>query len=178
MFLLYNEAVKTILIYMKALLLVIIAFLFLTPLFIESNKAETKAPMGINQIESEIKTTIKEHCQSEWPDDEKMKAYCEQLQYEGIETLNQGKPENISDSEFNVIHDECEKEWPTDYQMRAFCEKKQYEGIETLNQGKPENISDSEFDIIRYQCEKEWPTDYQMRAFCEKKQHEERMMNP
>lgn len=154
---------------MKALLLTIIILLFLTPLFIESDKAETQDQLGIEQMELDMEVIIKDHCQLEWPDDEKLKAYCEQLQYEGVHTLNQGKPEDIQDSEFDMIRDQCKKEWPIDYQMRAYCEKKQYEGIDTLSQEKPADIEDSEFDIIRDQCKKEWPMDYQMRAYCENK---------
>jgi hypothetical protein len=151
---------------MRAVLLTIIIFLFLTPLFIDTDKAETKSQLGIEKAEPDMEATIKDHCQSEWPVNLKIRNYCEELQHEGVRTLNKGKPTDIEDAEFNIIRDQCKKEWPTDYQMRAYCEKEQYKGVRTLNNERPIEIEESEFNMIRDQCKKEWPTDYQMRANC------------
>lgn len=123
-------------------------------------------------VESDSETIIENHCQSEWSTDAQMKSYCKKQQYDGLATLNQGKPSDILDSEFNIIRNHCKSEWPADFKMRAYCEKQQYDGVRTLNQGKPSDILDSEFNIIRNHCESEWPTDFKMRAYCEKQQYD------
>ena len=117
-------------------------------------------------------TIIENHCQSEWPNDAKMKAYCKEQQYNGLTTLNLDKPSDITESQFSTIRNHCKNEWSTDFKMRAYCEGQQYDGIRTLNNGKPTDIGDTEFGIIRTKCENEWLTDFKMCAYCESQQYD------
>lgn len=128
-------------------------------------------------VESEVPTVtvdtvIADHCKSEWPNDLQMEGYCRDQQYDGVATLNLGKPTDIGESEFSVIRTECEREWPTDYNMRAYCEEQQFDGVRDLAWGKPVDITESEFNIIRPECAKDWATDYNMRAYCEDQQYD------
>jgi len=134
---------------------------------------QQKSPTEI-KLDSEISTAtiIETHCQSEWPNDAKMKNYCIEQQNDGLVTLNLGKTKDISDNDFIVVRDKCKNEWPTDFKMCAYCESQQYDGIRTLKQGKPADIGQTEFGIIRSKCEKEWSTDFKMRAYCESQQYD------
>lgn len=115
---------------------------------------------------------IENHCHAEWPNDAKMKAYCEKGQYDGLATLDQGKPTDITEEQFSTIRTHCKNEWPTDFKMRAYCEGQQYDGVRTLNFDKPADIGDSKFNIIRPKCKNEWITDFKMRAYCENQEYD------
>lgn len=140
-----------------------------------------KIPVGLIETEQpvEVATTatatvdsvIAEHCKNEWPNDLQMENYCKEQQYEGVSTLNLGKPADIGETEFSVIRSECEKDWPTDYNMRAYCEEQQFDGVRDLAVGKPADITEAEFNIIRPKCASDWPNDYNMRAYCEDQQY-------
>lgn len=76
--------------------------------------------------------TITQHCEADWPDDFRMRAFCEQQQRNGLNTLNQGKPDDISEGEFSTIRSSCTRDWPDDFRMRAFCEEQQYKAVREL----------------------------------------------
>lgn len=136
---------------------------------LEPQKSPTKTK---SNSETGANIIIENHCQSEWPNDAKMKAYCKEQQYNGLTTLNLNKPSDITESQFSTIRNHCKNEWPTDFKMRAYCEGQQYDGVRTLNNGKPADIGDTEFGIIWSKCENEWPTDFKMRAYCEGQQYD------
>lgn len=115
---------------------------------------------------------INDHCKSKWANDNDMIEYCKEQQYEGLSTLERGKPNDITKEQFSTIRTHCTNKWYTDFSMRAYCEWEQYKAVRTLNQGKPNDITDEEFSIIRTQCTNKWYTDYSMRAYCEGEQYE------
>jgi hypothetical protein len=112
--------------------------------------------------------TIRAKCAEEWPDDFRMRAFCERQQEEGLRTLQAGPP--VSGREASVIREKCTEEWPRDFRMRAFCERQQADGLRTLQAGP--GASGPEASIIRNKCAEEWPRDFRMRAFCERQQVE------
>ncbi len=75
---------------------------------------------------------IRNHCKTEWPDDYRMRAHCEQQQKEAVEKLKAGKPKDIHQEEYAVVHKKCEAEWPENYRMRHYCEEQQFKGVREL----------------------------------------------
>ncbi len=139
----------------------------------ETESEPQKSPTETKpNLETGADTIIENHCQSEWPNDAKMKAYCKEQQYNGLTTLNLNKPSDVTESQFSTIRNHCKNEWPTDFKMRAYCEGQQYDGVRTLNNGKSADIGDTEFSIIRSKCENEWSTDFKMCAYCEGQQYD------
>lgn len=94
------------------------------------------------EVESEKKGTsveyedandvIRKHCKTKWPDDFRMRAYCEQQQKEAVEKLKAGKPKDIRQEEYAVVQKKCAAKWPEDYRMRHYCEEQQFEGVREL----------------------------------------------
>jgi len=75
---------------------------------------------------------IRTHCAQEWPDDFRMRAYCEEQQREGLKQLRKGRPSDISEIDFKTVRTKCAQEWQTDFRMRAYCEEQQFEAIRKL----------------------------------------------
>ncbi|MDP3520678.1 MAG: hypothetical protein Q8S02_08655 [Hydrogenophaga sp.] len=73
---------------------------------------------------------ISAKCAMEWPDDFRMRAYCEKKQDEGLSTVR--RPVDAPPREAEIIRRKCAGEWPTDFRMRAYCERKQVEGLRQL----------------------------------------------
>jgi len=65
--------------------------------------------------------TISVKCLKEWPNDRRMRAYCEERQVEAVKKLRRDTPANSSTF---TIRQHCANEWPDDYRMRVYCEEK------------------------------------------------------
>jgi hypothetical protein len=91
-------------------------------------RSSSGAPSPGNNVDQ----IIRRKCQNEWPTDFSMQAYCERKQREGVQTLAQGRPQDIQENQFAIIRQKCNGEWPEDFGMRAYCERKQYEAIRQL----------------------------------------------
>ncbi|NIV11875.1 MAG: hypothetical protein GWN62_11540 [Aliifodinibius sp.] len=72
---------------------------------------------------------IHSHCAKEWPDDFKMRKYCEDQQYEGLRALRARQMTGV----LAKIRSKCATEWPEDFKMRDYCEKQQIEALRKLN---------------------------------------------
>ncbi len=103
---------------------------------------------------------IEQKCAEEWPNDFRMRSYCQKQQQEGIANLNRGMPHDIDANAFRIIRGKCTNEWPRDFKMRAYCESQQYEGYRSLQANSQTNSS-------RARCAQQWPDDYKMRKYCE-----------
>jgi hypothetical protein len=77
-------------------------------------------------------TIFKETCKKDWPDDFSTRAFCESQQRDAVKKLKDGKPKDISDEEYSIIHSKCAKDWPNDFTTREFCEKQQFEAVRKL----------------------------------------------
>jgi hypothetical protein len=106
---------------------------------------------------------IEEHCSAEWPDDFKMRRYCQDQQQKGVSTLERGLPSGIGASAFKMIRGKCAGEWPTDFKMRAYCESQQFDAYRSLG-------GSGRDDKAEARCAQQWPDDYKMRRYCESKQ--------
>jgi hypothetical protein len=73
---------------------------------------------------------IRQTCAKEWPDDFRMRAYCQDQQDKGLAALRQrsmtGSPEH------RTIRTKCAEEWPDDFRMRNYCEEKQLEALKVI----------------------------------------------
>lgn len=81
---------------------------------------------------SDASKVIKEKCESDWPDDFRMRSYCEKQQKESVEKLKAGKPKDITGREYAIVHKKCTADWAKDYRMRQYCEEKQFEALREL----------------------------------------------
>jgi Domain of unknown function (DUF4124) len=113
-------------------------------------------------------TAIRAKCAKDWPNDFRMRAYCEKKQLESLQTLQEDI--GVAPQKSTTIRAKCASDWPDDFRMRAYCEKKQLEGLQRVQE--PVGAGSRESRIIRAKCEIDWPNDYRMRAYCEKKQLE------
>ncbi len=112
--------------------------------------------------------TISAKCATDWPNDFRMRAFCEKQQGNALQSL--GQPVNAAPTEADTIRKKCERDWPNDFRMRAFCEKRQTNALKSLSE--PLNAGPNEAQTIRTKCARDWPEDYRMRAFCENRQLE------
>jgi hypothetical protein len=72
---------------------------------------------------------IRAHCAKEWPDDFRMRDYCEKQQQAAV-TLMEARQMTSQDRQ--TIRNKCEAEWPEDLRMRNYCEEKQLEALKNL----------------------------------------------
>jgi hypothetical protein len=103
---------------------------------------------------------IEQKCAEEWPNDFKMRNYCQKQQQEGISILDRGMPNGIQPDAFRIIRGKCASEWPRDFKMRAYCESQQYEAYRALQMNNKTSSA---------VCAQQWPDDYKMRQYCESK---------
>ena len=75
---------------------------------------------------------IQRKCAEEWPNDFRMRSYCEGQQREALGKLSGGQPVDIQADAFRIIRGKCAEEWPRDFRMRAYCESQQSEGYRAL----------------------------------------------
>ena len=92
---------------------------------------------------------LQKYCEDEWPEDFSVRAYCVSTQREAVISLKQGKPGDIGQTEYNIIHVNCEAEWPKDFSVRAYCEETQFEAVRDLSKGKPSDISQAQFETLK-----------------------------
>ena len=133
------------------------------PRQIEENTAQKYSAVNAD-IPSSVIQIIEQKCANEWPNDFRMKSYCQEQQRQGVAALGQGRPEAVSQDAFVIIRGKCAQEWPTDFKMRAYCQSQQYNGYYALQQTTPSST-------VRGGCAQQWPNDYRMRQYCESKQH-------
>lgn len=89
-----------------------------------------RAPTRRADAEGDVQAVISAKCAREWPDDFRMRAYCERKQAEGLSTVR--GPVDAPPREAEIIRRKCAGDWPNDFRMRAYCERKQVEGLRQL----------------------------------------------
>lgn len=68
-------------------------------------------------------SVLREHCRGEWPDDYRMRKYCEELARNGLSEIRRfitrrgAQPGTVS----GLILDRCADQWPEDFRMMAYC---------------------------------------------------------
>lgn len=122
------------------------------------------------ESEEQFKQMSSELCKNEWPDDFRMRSYCQEQQKKGYDNLLRSVPSGLTEEVYNTIKVLCKGEWPKDFRMRAYCEEQQIKGYNNLLTQIPQGMSQSDFDLIKNKCKNDWPKDYRMRAYCEEQQ--------
>jgi hypothetical protein len=72
---------------------------------------------------------IRGKCAQDWPDDYKMRKYCEDKQYQALRVL---RSRSMVGEPLAGIRTKCAAEWPDDFSMRDYCEEKQIEALREL----------------------------------------------
>jgi hypothetical protein len=92
----------------------------------EASTAQSADRSAVSDADySDADAVIRHHCQSEWPEDFTMQAYCIDQQRKALAVLRKGAPGDIPQEIFRQIRTRCAAEWPDDYSMRAYCESQQ-----------------------------------------------------
>ena len=94
-----------------------------------ANSASAQASQG------GIRDHISILCQSEWPTDFSMQAYCEERQWDGVRELKRLLESNggIPSAAFDIAIDGCIADWDKDYSMAAYCTNRQIEGYNAVH---------------------------------------------
>lgn len=71
--------------------------------------------------EVELKVSIEKLCLGYWPIDSEMRAKCQDKQFAAVAKLVEGKPQDISEAQWNPIFDSCSQEQKNDFRLRWFC---------------------------------------------------------
>ena len=74
-------------------------------------------------------SVIRASCTKDWPDDFRMRAYCQQQQDEGLAALRQ---RTMSTGDYRTIRAKCASDWPQDFRMRNYCEEQQLAALKAL----------------------------------------------
>lgn len=74
-------------------------------------------------------SVIRPKCAKEWPDDFKMRAFCEEQQQEGYRKV---QSRAMTSGDQQTIRRKCSSEWPDDFKMQDFCEEQQLEALRKL----------------------------------------------
>lgn len=131
-----------------------------TPEQIEKTTATKYSAANLN-VPSDANQIIEQKCAEEWPNDFRMRRYCQEQQLQGMAVLSKGQPPSVSHDAFIVVRGKCAEEWPRDFRMRAYCETQQYESYRALQ-------ASSGAETQRGRCAQQWPNDYRMRQYCER----------
>lgn len=73
--------------------------------------------------------TSRETCTKEWPDDFRMRAYCQEQHDQGIKAL---RGRMMSTGDYRTIRGKCADKWPHDFRMRNYCEEQQLRALKML----------------------------------------------
>ena len=126
-----------------------------------------------------------EYCADKWPDDYRMRNYCQEQQNEGNRKLfsiardkglvKDGKLSASPNGEdYEKIIYQCMSKWELarfntyDYKMVVYCIDQQFEAYAKTGAGNNENSNSG----IEGFCADKWPNDYRMRAYCQEQQIE------
>jgi hypothetical protein len=71
------------------------------------------------------------HCNTQWPTNFEMQAYCQSQQREAVAKLNQSFPADLPPAVSALIRSQCAAKWPANYEMRTYCEGQQTDGYRT-----------------------------------------------
>jgi hypothetical protein len=69
---------------------------------------------------------VSEKCAKDWPDDFRMRDYCQGKQRAAIAAIH---ARSMTTADERTIRGKCEKDWPTDFTMRDYCEDQQLKAL-------------------------------------------------
>lgn len=68
-------------------------------------------------------TIIEKHCEEEWPDNYRMRAFCIEQEEHALKELKDGRPADIPEDVFHKIRRQSAEQWPSQFSMRLFTEQ-------------------------------------------------------
>lgn len=71
--------------------------------------------------EVKLKVSIEKLCLEYWPADSEMRAKCQDKQFKALAKLVEGKPSDISETQWKPIFDSCSKKQKNDFKLKWFC---------------------------------------------------------
>ena len=92
---------------------------------ISSLKSGNEAPTSGDSVQ-----VIRAKCAKDWPDDFRMRAYCQEQQEAGIAALSARTM--TSNVDHRTIRSKCATDWPDDFRMRNYCEEQQLEALKRI----------------------------------------------
>ncbi len=97
---------------------------------IASERSHLKAMESSTPVEGDTISIIRNKCAKDWPDDFRMRAYCQTQQDEGVAALQRrtmsGSPAHTT------IRAKCASDWPDDFRMRNYCEEQQLKALASI----------------------------------------------
>jgi hypothetical protein len=81
---------------------------------------------------SDADEIIKKNCERDWPEDFDMQHHCIVTQRKAVKQLQQGRPDDIPEKQFEVIRRKAAVGWPNDFEMRAHEEETQFKALRKL----------------------------------------------
>ena len=126
-----------------------------------------------------------EFCADKWPNDYKMRIYCQEQQNEGNQKLfSIAKAKGIvknghlsaspNGNDYEKIIYQCMAKWELsrfntyDFKMVVYCINQQFDAYTKTDSGNKNSNSTG----IEGFCANKWPNDYRMREYCQKQQIE------
>jgi hypothetical protein len=73
---------------------------------------------------------IRMKCATDWPDDFRMREYCEKQQRDALRAL-QGRSMNAT-RDHETIRRKCAADWSDDFKMRDYCERQQLDALSRI----------------------------------------------
>ena len=132
-----------------------------------------------------VNADISSYCANKWPNDYKMREYCENQQIEANRELftladEKGLVKNgtlstsATGGDYEKIIYRCMNKWNQkrfqtyDFTMVVYCIKQQFDSYRNT----VDSSSSKKLSGVKGYCANKWPNDYQMREYCENQQIE------
>jgi hypothetical protein len=119
--------------------------------------------------EDPVEALIEKNCESDWPDNFRMRAACIEQQRKVL-NKSLSSPSGLPIGDQTLLREKCAKDWPDDFRMRAKCEQDQIRGFQKLQMPPPRDVSLRDYSLAVAQCAKEWPDDFRLRAHCQEQE--------
>jgi hypothetical protein len=83
-----------------------------------------------------MNTHIEKHCEEQWPDNYRMRAFCIEQEERAVGQLRAGRPADIPENVFRRIRRHSAEQWPTNFSMRLFTEQEEFKSYRKLQQSR------------------------------------------
>jgi hypothetical protein len=83
---------------------------------------------------AEAEKVIKIQSEIQWPEDYEMRLHFIESQQSAIKKLKRGKPDDLTDQEFQRIRIRAKNDWPLDFEMRLHTEETQIDSLRKLKE--------------------------------------------
>jgi hypothetical protein len=98
--------------------------------WLRGNLSTSSSVSGTATTTESVTATITAKCAKDWPDDFRMRKYCQDQQLEGIAALQRRTMDDSADHQ--TIRKKCANDWPDDYRMRDYCEVQQLKALAAI----------------------------------------------